>query len=179
MSETGKARLCNGLDPGLAAATAQLIQAELADVTRLDDQMLGAVLVWALNAKDQQVHAAVYPESEIRSLLCWWCASLVRRSPAPRERWTVVHEAECLLWQRWQQRAGGYTLVPSGELWHGRNPWPAGAERALGNHPGTPCGAVVTWRGPYATQERQQAAEQAAVRKGAGRVQAPAQVGRR
>jgi hypothetical protein len=71
MSETGKARLCNGLDQGLAAATAQLIQAELADVTRLDDQMLGAVLVWALDAKDQQVHAAVYPQSEICSLLCW------------------------------------------------------------------------------------------------------------
>jgi hypothetical protein len=68
------AGLCNGLeDPALAAATAGLIRAGLADVTRLDDQLLGAVLTWAAGAKDLQVHAAAGLESEIRALLCHRC----------------------------------------------------------------------------------------------------------
>jgi hypothetical protein len=100
--------------------------------------------------EDREVHAAVYPESEIRSLLCHWCASLVLRGGGERERWMVVHEADCLLWQRYQQRAGGYTAMPSGELWRADQPWPEG-EVVLSNSPGAPCGAVVTWRGRYAT----------------------------
>lgn len=162
-------RRCNGLSPELAAATAELVRARLADVTKLDDQLLGAVLVWAMDARDHDVHAAVYEESEIRSMLCHWCASLLLRSLSGAQRWRVVHEADCVVWQRYRDGVGGYTAVPSGELWHSLTPWPAGAERVLGNHPGSPCGGVVTWRGPYATGDAQKAAEQVAVRKGTGR----------
>src|SRR5258708_29002722 len=149
MNETSKPRLCNGLEPETAAATAELIRIGLADLTKLDDQLLGAVLVWAIDAGDTGVHRPVCLESEIRSLLCHWCSSLLLRSPGARERWRVVHEADCLLWTRYQQRAGGYTALPSGELWRGGTSWPAGASRVLANQPGAPCGAVVTWRGPY------------------------------
>lgn len=154
----------NGLSGQLAAATAELVRTGLADVTKLDDQLLGAVLVRAMDVGDRAVHAAVYPESEIRSMLCSWCASLLLRSPSGARRWRVVHEASCLLWQRYQQRAGGYTAVPFGAFWRGDQPWPEGAERMLANWPGSPCGAVVTWRGPYASEAAQQAARACAVR---------------
>lgn len=166
MSKAGKSRQCNRLAAETAAAAAGLIRQGVADVTKLDDQLLGAVLMWTLDAKDREVHAAVYPESEVRSLLCHWCASLVLRGGGTRERWTVVHAADCLLWQRYTQRAGGYTALPSGELWRGGQPWPQGATAVLSNSPGSPCGTVVTWRGPYSSRTAQEAAEGAAVRKG-------------
>lgn len=169
MSKTSTGRPCNGLDPEVVGATAELVRAGLADVTKLDDQLLGAVLVWAIDAADSEVHAAVYTESEIRSMLCHWCVSLLLRSPTTRRRWTVVHEADCLPWTRYAQRVGGYTALPTGELWGPAAPWPQGAERVLTNGPVAPCGAVVTWRGPNATQASQEAAERAAVRKSTGR----------
>jgi hypothetical protein len=168
MNETNEPRLCNGIEPSTAAATAELIRGGLADVTKLDDQMLGAVLVWTVDTSDHELNRVVYEESVIRSVLCHWCASFALRSFGVTERWRVVHEADCLIWQRYQQRAGGYTALPSGDLWSCDQPWPQGAQFVLVNSPLSPCGAVVTWRGPYASEAAQEAARAQAVRAGTG-----------
>lgn len=145
---------------------AELIRGGLVSLPHLDKAQLDAVLNFALAVGDRELSAAVYPEVVIRSLLCGWCASLLLRSPAARERWIVVHEAGCLIWQRYTRREGGYTAKPSGVLWRGDQPWPPGAAVVISNTPGAPCGAVVTWRGPYTSGKRQQAAERTAVRRG-------------
>jgi hypothetical protein len=171
MTETTEPRLCNGLAPETAAATAELIRAGLADLLKMDRQLLGAVLVWDGDERDRDVHSVVLRELILNGLLCGWCASFVLHSRGTMERWRVVHEGDCLVWQRYQQRTGGYTALPSGQLCRWDEPWPKGTDYAMGNMPGAPCGATVTWRGPYASEAAQMAARAQAVRAGARRAQ--------
>jgi hypothetical protein len=169
MDEATEPRLCNGVAPETAAAVAALIRGGLADVQKMDRQLLGAVLVWAQDEHDRDVHSVVLRELILNGLLCGWCASFVLHSRGTMERWRVVHEADCLIWQRYQKRTWGYTAIPSGELCRFDESWPAGTEYARSNAPGAPCGSSVTWRGPYASKAAQEAARAQAVRAGTGR----------
>jgi hypothetical protein len=95
----------------------------MADVTALGDEDLSAALLRAIDEGGGEAHAAVYDESELRSVRCRGCpAQVVGPTGTTQRRYRIVHEETCPWWLRYQ----------------------AGETQAS-----IPCGAVVTHRGPY------------------------------
>jgi hypothetical protein len=139
----------NARDRFSLAAVAALVTAGLIDESTLDDEAVGALLHLSLTEHDQALHAVICREYEIRSLLCADCPSFViGPGKAVTRRWWVVHEATCPVWLRYQMNLGGYTALPSGTVISAGDPPPEGTTRLVANRPGSPCGAVVTHRGP-------------------------------
>jgi hypothetical protein len=136
--------------------TVMLVAAGQTKPSTLDDRLLDAVL--SLDRQDWGLHALVYHEWVIRVLLCHWCAGLGLCSHGTAPRWRVAHEADCLIWQRYQQHTGGETAEPSGALLRLGERGPKGTVGTWPNTPGGLSCGTVTWRGPYKSAAAQEAA---------------------
>lgn len=85
-----------------------------------------------------------------RDLQCPDCPSeVLGPSGAYTNRYRVVHAETCPAWIRYQKRLPGYTAMPSGAVVLAGEEAPPGTTVLVSNGPVSPCGLVVTHRGPY------------------------------